>query len=248
MLSYKNFMNIAKNSPAELNRPKDYLYIHSLRFYETYKLCRSIVSSDSSILSVGAGRAFVEFVLARELGLNVSVFDFEEALVRNTDQYAEHGFKTTAGNFLNDMSRLGGEEFDLILFAEIVEHIPMVPEKQFEILARHLKPNGYLVVSTPNIASFNNIIKLIKGRHIMASAERLFSPVCAENEAVHRREYLMEEICTAMRDVGLHATRKDYIFLHYPRLAFQSFFLFGVLNLFKRGRPMMLIVGQRCGL
>ena len=244
MLSYKDFMNIAKNSPAEKNRPRDYLHTHALRFYETYKLCGSMISCDSSILSVGAGRAFVELVLAQEFGVNVSVFDFEEAIIRNADQYIENNFKTIAGNFLNDTSSLGSEKFDLIMFCEIVEHIPMIPEKQFEKLVEHLKPNGYLIVSTPNIASLNSIIKLITGRNIITGAERLFSPVCAENESVHRREYVMEEICMAMHKVGLRATQKKYIFMRYPRLAFQSFFLFGILSFIKKWRPMMLIVGH----
>jgi len=235
---------IAKNSPAELNGPSAYFVNHALRFYQTYKACRDLVTTDASILSVGAGPAFVEFVLSRELALNVTVFDFEEAIVRNSHQYATHGFQAISGNFVQDLARLGNKRFDLIIFGEIVEHIPMPPDKQFEILRRHLNPGGHLVVTTPNIANLYNIRKLVRGKNIIARADRLFSPVCADFESVHRREYVLDEICTAMRSTGLSVTKRKYILLRYPRRAFKALLAFIVFVSLRRWRPMMLVVGQ----
>ena len=76
VLNYKKFMHIANNSPAEINRPKNYLSNHSIRFYETYKLSSELIERGNSVLSVGAGRAFVEFVLAQANASKLTVFDF----------------------------------------------------------------------------------------------------------------------------------------------------------------------------
>lgn len=245
MLSYKEFMEVAHGSPAERNRPKPYLVDHSLRFHKTYAVLRDLIKDKQSILSVGAGRAFVEFALAGEVGAEITVFDFEEAIKRNEDQYSKFHFKRYSGNFVTDFSILSGKIYDFILYCEIVEHIPIDPKEQFTRLTEFLKPGGYLVVSTPNIASLVKCRILLSGSNIIARPDRLFSEVAEINESVHRREYVMHEIGSAMRDANLEVKGEYFIQQKPPRNRPFSLLLYTVTNLVPRWRPMLLLVGKK---
>ncbi|MEP3475802.1 MAG: methyltransferase domain-containing protein [Hyphomicrobiales bacterium] len=244
-LSFKNFINVAKNSPAEVSRPRAYLKNHSSRFYETYLLVNDLINDSADVLSVGAGRAFVEFAIAKERNAKISVFDFQEAINRNMDQYTPYNFSTYAGNFLEDTDLIGNKKYDLILFCEIIEHIPVPPKDQIQTLLKYLKPGGYLVISTPNIASSNSLMKLINSKNIIAPAEKLFSPVSAENEHVHRREYIMKEVSEACRQCDMKVISEKYIFMSSPQIKPLSLLQYVFLCVLKKFRPMMLLAAQK---
>src|SRR5690348_655038 len=102
LLRLHEFDSFSQTTPAQVIRPRPYLRDHLLRFHETYKEAFGLLKVGGSVLSVGAGRAFVECALATSRNAQVTVFDFPEAIERNADQYAKFGFKTHVGNFLDD--------------------------------------------------------------------------------------------------------------------------------------------------
>ncbi len=58
---------------------------------------------------------------------------------------------------------LDNESFDLVVAGEIIEHIYHAKNLLKEI-SRILKPNGHLILTTPNICSLANRIKMIFGK------------------------------------------------------------------------------------
>lgn len=238
-------MRLCEQSPAEVNRPRPYLHQHSHRFYETYKTARELIKNGSSILSIGAGRAFVEYALSAEMNVDVSVLDFPEAIKRNEDQYSAQGFTVHSGNFMTESSILEGGSYDLIFYCEIVEHIPVDPKTQFEILSNFLKPGGYLIISTPNIASLMNVLTLLKGKNIIVPAYKLFSDVALENESVHRREYTLSEITVAMSDARLKVESTRYIQKSTPRMSVLPVLLYAFTSMVSFWRPMMIFTGKK---
>lgn len=242
MMGLRDFLTFCRQTPAEVNRPKPYLSAHAIRFHETYKEALRILPKRGAVLSVGAGRAFVECALAAKHAMAVTVFDFPEMLA--SDQYAAFGFNVEAGDFLSDaIDRVSGR-YDLVLFCEIVEHIPLDPVEQFAKLKRFLKPGGKLLVTTPNAASASRCMQLLAGRNVNQPAAALFSPVSAENAAVHRREYVMAELAEAMRKAGLAVICQRYIRQGRARLRPGSLLLHTFIRAFPRWRPMMLLVGE----
>ena len=57
-------------------------------------------------------------------------------------------------------------EFDAVVAAEVIEHVRDTDRLLGEI-ARVLRPRGALVVTTPNLASFENRVRLLFGRYPM---------------------------------------------------------------------------------
>lgn len=62
-------------------------------------------------------------------------------------------------------SELLKEQFDLIIAAEIVEHL-LYPEKLLKKLGNLLKEDGQLIVTTPNFLVWSNRIKMLFGKFV----------------------------------------------------------------------------------
>ena len=56
--------------------------------------------------------------------------------------------------------------FDILVFCEIVEYLLMDPAKVLREIKRGLKPDGQLILATPNVSSLENIARMLSGINI----------------------------------------------------------------------------------
>lgn len=97
--------------------------------------------------------------------------------------------------------------FDLIVFAETIEHLTTAPELVLAGLAEVLRPGGLLVCQTPNAAALHKRLQLLAGYN---PYERI--RVDPTNPG-HFREYTRAELIEIGRTVGLEVVchmYKDY--------------------------------------
>jgi 2-polyprenyl-3-methyl-5-hydroxy-6-metoxy-1,4-benzoquinol methylase len=171
-----------------------YQNIHHNRFYLTLEICKKLVPHPHArVLDIGP--SFFTTLLAQEykdvstLGLDVKTdhggqrnssalalalphikFDL------NNSQNIEHCPRVTSG-------------FDLIIFAETLEHLYIAPEYHLAFLGSLLTEKGLLLVTTPNAAIImKRLILLLKGKN---PYERI--RLIAENPG-HFREYTTKEL------------------------------------------------------
>jgi len=65
-------------------------------------------------------------------------------------------------------NRIPSNYFDIILFTEIIEHLPISTlGKAIKHICNAIKRNGFLIVSTPNLVSFEHRIVFLFGRDSM---------------------------------------------------------------------------------
>ena len=83
------------------------------------------------------------------------------------------------------------QRFDLIIFTDVIEHLPRSPKKLLNEFNRILKPNGYLIVSTPNVSNLKHRIEMIFGRHFYFPIESWFN---SDDFVGHFREYTSKEL------------------------------------------------------
>jgi methionine biosynthesis protein MetW len=105
--------------------------------------------------------------------------------------------------------------FDVVVAAEVIEHIYDTDFFLKEI-RRILKPNGIFAVSTPNIASLANRIKLIFGSYPNFCEYDL-----SESAAGHIRVYTLPALVNQLKKNQfkiLHKTSPNLIFPMYVRL------------------------------
>jgi SAM-dependent methyltransferase len=92
-------------------------------------------------------------------------------------------------------------EFDICIFTEVLEHLCIAPKKAFVPIKRILKNGGFLIFSTPNIATLQNRINLLFGRPVLAPVEWVFRDdfeTPHPHGLGHVREFTMIELLNLM--------------------------------------------------
>jgi len=76
-----------------------------------------------------------------------------------------HEFYSNIEHAKGDLTKLNYPEnhFDLVYLGEVIEHIYDLPAC-FDGIKKVLKPNGYLAITTNNLASYHNRIELLFGK------------------------------------------------------------------------------------
>ncbi len=80
----------------------------------------------------------------------------------NVDVCQTRGLEVWLADLSIDELPYENDRFDLVFAGEIIEHI-VDTDKFLQNLARCLKPSGSLIITTPNLASFENRIRLLFG-------------------------------------------------------------------------------------
>jgi hypothetical protein len=240
-VSFERFREEVSRLPAQARQGPGYLRSHLVRFYDTYRFILKHYGEPRRMASFGAGSAYVEAVLSRVHGVKVVVFDFPDALEQHADLYDLLGFERFALDLsLEAVDTPLADDIDLALCAEIIEHVPAAPSRQFVDNFRRLGARLPIVVTTPNSSSLRHIVKLLFMQPLLPAAEHTFGAVCYENEGFHRREYVPAELKEAFEAVGQRLLALDYSWYHWP-LKPAEFVIYPFEVLIGRFRPCMIL-------
>lgn len=86
--------------------------------------------------------------------------------------------------------------FELVVFCEVLEHLTTDPLHAMLELKRVLKPEGRLILTTPNAARLENVTAFVEGRNIYDP----YSKYGAYGR--HNREYTRHELIQLLRHCG----------------------------------------------
>lgn len=249
MTTFAEFYRDSQEIVAQQDRQGSYYFEpHTLRFFHTYQLCVELLkNTEKRVLSVGAGSAYVEFQLQRQMDASIAVVDFSRALTYHLELYLQHNFTVMSFDLADKWDYPGDDQFDLILCGEIVEHLPIPPVKHFQDLVRYLAPGGHLLVTTPNLARLATLARLVRGKPIMDDPVKTFHPAHFSHEHIHRREYVAMEIQSAMEQAGLmyqftQYTRNKRINKWTPRKVFVN----AIETLSPHLKETLMVVGKKC--
>ena len=124
---------------------------------------------------------------------------------------------------------LDSDSFDVVLFLEVLEHVIDDPRHVFSEINRILKTDGYLFLTTPNIAQLFNRLMLLLGKQPQLYFTSLRYGY--KSERGHFREWTLDELTYLLRDsfriekctyvdtlgtTGLVRERKLLRILYYP--------------------------------
>jgi SAM-dependent methyltransferase len=127
---------------------------------------------------------------------------------RNTRTFSYQHF-----NVESDPFPYADGEFDIVIFAEIIEHLLNDPCKVLREIKRVLKPGGSLIVTTPNVARLENIARLIAG-------ENIYDPYSGYGPyGRHNREYTRLELATLLQFEGFDVKEQFTADVHENRAA-----------------------------
>ena len=104
--------------------------------------------------------------------------------------------------------------FDVVIFSEIIEHLFYGVPHALNEINRVIKKDGFLILTTPNLAKIPNRIRLLMGNVInpALSGENPFFQ--RDIYKRHNREYTLEELMYLLKESGFKINRHFY--WNYP--------------------------------
>jgi SAM-dependent methyltransferase len=185
---------------------RGYLAYHAPRFRFLLELCEATLPAGARrVLDIGPSPFSV--LLRRQLACPVDTLGLE-AEERSADGAVHHhGDLNRPEELPEDLP-----EYDLIVFAEVVEHLHTAPTLVLNALRRRLAPGGVMILQTPNAASLPKRLKLLAGRNPY--------DLIRENAANpgHFREYTLRELRSLAERSGFQvesASRRYYFDARY---------------------------------
>jgi SAM-dependent methyltransferase len=104
--------------------------------------------------------------------------------------------KSSMFNVEEDEFPYPDESFDVLLFCEMIEHMLMDPMATLRQIHRVLKPGGVMLLTTPNVARIENVVRLTHGLN-MYDPYSGFGPY-----GRHNREFTRHELHRLMEFAG----------------------------------------------
>lgn len=157
---------------------------------------------DWRVLDVGAGTGALAVAVRSCYGGNFQLADYLEPTDPLRQALGTQGIQQFARCDLTAAEPFAdlGSSWDLVLFIEVLEHLLVNPVPLLRRLGGLLRPEGSLVLSTPNQARLRNRTNLLRGR---AVREKDAFPDHDAPTFGHVQEYTVEELHTYLRRAGL---------------------------------------------
>lgn len=134
----------------------------NLEFENTMTLMINEIEKESVVLEFGPASGRLTRYLKEKCDCKVYIVELDEEAGKIASQYAEDAVIGDIEKY-EWLERFGNIRFDYILFADVLEHL-YNPEKVLESVKKLLKPNGYVIMSLPNIAHNSIIIDLLDNK------------------------------------------------------------------------------------
>jgi SAM-dependent methyltransferase len=203
---------IKDGKPVELDaETKVNLDFHSDRFFQTYKFLLPFLNANTSVLDVGLCPYFatsLQHITKCSItgvcgGHRIDNIKDEKKQTTITTRHAgaDYSIPMYDGyDFETDKLPFNDNSFDVVLLLEIIEHFIIDPVFSLKEIARVLKPNGVLILTTDNSHRFINFVKLL-------SLKPIYWPY---NDKMygerHNREYMKTEIQLLLNGMGFKDT------------------------------------------
>lgn len=185
-----------------------YLSENKKRYDYMLRLCKSL-KPDPQTKVLDIGRHFLTFKLA-EYYKDVTTLGFEAETSLECPEYDDKCRHIP--NIVLDLNKAKyadlwprGVSFDLIVYAETMEHLYESPEFTLLMFEYLLNPDGLLICTTPNGASVIKRIKCIMGKNVQEKMH-LYS----QNPG-HYREYIKDELIEMGNKAGFEMVKHIYL-------------------------------------
>ena len=156
-----------KDNISEFDNIEDHGYFfnkdHQLREEISIKLLSEVINKKSEyparLLSIACSTGVIEEKIKNRLGIIVFGVDAAKNSLKTA---RKRGVITKYANVSKSLP-FKDDYFDFVFAGEIIEHIFDTKSFLTEI-HRVLKPNGYLILTTPNLARFDDRLKFLFGK------------------------------------------------------------------------------------
>ena len=223
-MKFKEFDNLIVNkvllqplSEEEFGgNEKEYYNLHKDRIYKT--LHAIPVDVGKEILDLGCEPGYIAIAL-KVSGYNVIggsvnlINDFKERMDRFQIPIDVYNIDT-------DDLPYDNEQFDAIIFSEIIEHLFYGVPHALKEINRVIKKGGFLILTTPNLARVPNRIRLVLGKSINPELGGENPFFIRDIYKRHNREYTLEELRYLLKKSRFKDVKHSY--WNYPAYTYKK--------------------------
>jgi SAM-dependent methyltransferase len=180
---------------------------------DRYSLIAWHLRSYHRVLDCGAGCGMLAAVL-KQLGHEVHAVD----LPYQNEMIVRHRIPFQAVNLENDPLPFADGSFDAVICCEVLEHFTHSHLPAAREFRRVLRPGGMCEIDVPNVASFRNRSRLLRGKNITWDYEKHYlraQPVVDRGREFypdrHNREFTAAELRLLLDRAGFAKTRVIHI-------------------------------------
>jgi SAM-dependent methyltransferase len=119
---------------------------------------------------------------------------------------------------LGALEDLPEASFDLVWMGEVIEHVLNHPLGLMKAVRRAMKPDGLLILTTPNAANFMHMYRLFRGLSYIRDTEAFMSEPkfdaqghIISHPGIHYHEYVPAEIDDLLRMAGFRLQERRYL-------------------------------------
>ena len=208
---------------------------------------------DKRILDIGIGYGFYDIILKRDCGFDITGMEIPANIPAYCRLPQAHGIPIIPAKLGATHCPVPEGRFDVVIFAEVFEHLRVSPLRALVEIRRMLKPDGLLLLTTPNIARLSNILSLLRGRNILeAFPDDDTGLDHITDHVAHIREYTMSELLGLIGRAGYRIIKRTYS--HAPdrtpprqRASLRRRAIRAVVTLAPPLRSLLVVIGKKVG-
>ncbi|HZY70247.1 MAG TPA: class I SAM-dependent methyltransferase [Thermoplasmata archaeon] len=198
----------------DLGVPPDrwlYYRFQSRRYGSIVQLLGQVGSlTGKDLLDLGGGIGALALTARSRLGGTYDLAEAEEIDAPRAAALHRHGIREY---YRVELGRPGGlsaltRPYDVVLLIEVLEHLLVNPLHLFREIRTHLKPGGYLLITTPNLARLRNRLRLLAGRSIK---DRWRYPRTVGEVNGHVIEYTRPELTELLLSEGFRTVHASVV-------------------------------------
>ena len=176
-----------------------YCAVHITRFEKSFDAINAVaagnVSGKQSVLDIGTHATY-------HPNLKVLFGDNVEFIGTYNEAYKTYHINKFHNIDLEESPLpFSDKSFDVVLMLEVIEHLYNDPMRVLSEVNRVLKDDGALILSTPNVNSWQSVLKMLTGEHPYRFG--YFTP----GDRPHVHEFTVSEIREVLQAAGFHPAR-----------------------------------------
>jgi len=178
-------------------REKNYINSQLSRYVQTLKMIPKSPKK-LKVLDIGIAFGHLAILIKKLFGYEIFGIDIERTETCHwKERFRKEGISFKPCDLTKDSIPFKDDFFDLVLFCEVLEHLPIFPRTVLGEIRRVLKKHQTLILTTPNFASLGARIRLLFGRCPFP-----ISGYLPETGIGHFREYTANECISLLNEEG----------------------------------------------
>lgn len=175
-----------------------------------YKVYHSI-PSNSKVLDVGCSSGNFGEVLINKKSCTVDGIELDK---KDAKEASKKLRKVYVRNIETDSLKDIKKDYDIIYFGDVIEHL-IDPVSALKKIQEHLKPNGRIVFSIPNMAHISVRLYLLRGDFEYTETGLL--------DKTHLHYYNLDEVQRVFAEANMELDKIDFVEKDYPRAVIKDY-------------------------